>query len=236
MEISRQQYEVNHEFLLSYKKDFENISLNANVGGNVMIRHYEYLYGETKGGLGVPMFYNLSNSLSTAEAYNYKSNKAVNSVFGDLTLGWKNQVFIQGTIRRDESSTLPANTPYYYPSITGSWLFSELFKDSVPWLEYAKLRAGYAIVGNDTDPYRLYNTFSQYTKIDPSTPGYRLPNTLNNSGLKPERTSSVEFGIETSAFEDRIGFDLTWYSTQTVDEILPLSVSGATGYIFKIIN
>ena len=236
MEISRQQYEVNHEFLLSYKKDFENISLNANVGGNIMIRHYEYLYGETKGGLGVPMFYNLSNSLSTAEAYNYKSNKAVNSVFGDLTLGWKNQVFIQGTIRRDESSTLPANTPYYYPSITGSWLFSELFKDSVPWLEYAKLRAGYAIVGNDTDPYRLYNTFSQYTKIDPSTPGYRLPNTLNNSGLKPERTSSVEFGIETSAFEDRIGFDLTWYSTQTVDEILPLSVSGTTGYIFKIIN
>lgn len=236
-ESSRQQYELNHEFMLMYNQVFGDYSVTANIGANIMQRHYELIYGETKGGLAIPLFYNLANSITTPQAYNYKKEKGINSLFGDVTIGWKNMLYLEATLRGDKSSTLPkANNTYVYPSLTASWLFSELLKDKAPWLSYGKLRAGYARVGNDTDPYQVMQTYTQYTNIDSSTPGYRLSNTLANSNLKPESTKSWEFGLETSFLNNRLGFDLTYYTTTTSNEILPLSVSGSTGYIYKMIN
>jgi TonB-linked SusC/RagA family outer membrane protein len=236
-ESSRQQYELNHEFMLMYNQAFGDYSVTANVGANIMQRHYELIYGETKGGLAIPLFYNLANSMTTPQAYNYKREKGINSLFGDVTIGWKNMLYLEATLRGDKSSTLPkSNNTYVYPSLTASWLFSELLKDKAPWLSYGKLRAGYARVGNDTDPYQVMQTYTQYTNIDSSTPGYRLSNTLANSNLKPESTKSWEFGLETSFLNNRLGFDLTYYTTTTSNEILPLSVSGSTGYIYKMIN
>jgi len=236
-ESSRQQYELNHEFMLMYNQAFGDYSVTANVGANIMQRHYELIYGETKGGLAIPLYYNLANSMTTPQAYNYKLEKGINSLFGDVTIGWKSMLYLEATLRGDKSSTLPkSNNTYVYPSVTASWLFSELLKDKAPWLSYGKLRAGYARVGNDTDPYQVMQTYTQYTNIDSSTPGYRLSNTLSNSNLKPESTKSWEFGLETSFLNNRLGFDLTYYTTTTSNEILPLSVSGSTGYMYKMIN
>lgn len=185
-EISRQQYELNHEFLLMYNQAFGDYSISANVGANIMRNHYEYVYGLTQGGLAIPEYYNLANSLQAAKAYNYKRVKGINSLFGDITLGWKNMLYLEATLRGDKSSSLPSsNNTYVYPSVTGSWLFSELLKNKAPWLTYGKVRLGFAKVGNDTDPYQVLSTYTQYTNIDSSTPGYRLPNTLNNADLKP---------------------------------------------------
>ena len=237
MEISRQQYEINHEFMLMYNQTFGDYSVAANLGANIMKSHYEYVYGETVGGLAIPEFYNLANSLTQAAGYNYRREKSINSLFGDVTLGWKNMLFLEGTVRGDKSSTLPKdNNTYVYPSVTASWLFSELLKKQAPWLSYGKLRLGFAKVGNDTDPYQIYNIYSQYTNIDSTTPGYRLPNTMNNPDLKPERTTSLEVGLEMNFLQNRLGFDFTYYKTNTKDEILPLSVSGTTGYIYKYVN
>ena len=237
MEISRQQYEINHEFMLMYNQTFNDITLNANIGANIMKNHYEYVYGESQGGLAIPEFYNLANSMTQAAGYNYRREKSINSLFGDVTLGWKNMLYLEGTIRGDKSSTLPTdNNTYVYPSVTGSFIFSEILKDKTPWLSFGKVRLGFAKVGNDTDPYQLYNTFSQYTNIDATTPGYRLPNTMQNPDLKPESTTSFEAGLEMSFFNNRFGFDVTYYQTNTKDEILPLSVSGTTGYIYKYVN
>lgn len=236
-ETSRQQYEINHEFLLMYNQIFGDYSLSANVGANIMKNNYQLIYGATQGGLAIPEYYSLKNSLSTAAAYDYKREKGINSLFADATFGWKNMLYLEGTIRGDKSSTLPkGNNTYVYPSVTTSWLFSELLKDKAQWLSYGKLRIGFAQVGNDTDPYQVMSTYSQYTNIDSSTPGYLLPNTLTNADLKPESTSSWEFGLETSFLNDRIGFDLTYYTTTTKNEILPLSVSGTTGYLYKMVN
>ena len=235
MEISRQQYEINHEFMLMYNQTFGDYSVSANVGANIMKNHYEYVYGETQGGIAIPEFYNLANSMTQAAAYNYRREKSINSLFGDVTLGWKNMLYLEGTLRGDKSSTLPKdNNTYVYPSITGSWVFSEMLK--ADWLSFGKVRIGFAKVGNDTDPYQLYNTFSQYTNIDSTTPGYRLPNTMQNPDLKPESTTSWEFGLEMNFLNNRLGFDLTYYQTNTKDEILPLSVSGTTGYLYKYVN
>lgn len=237
MEISRQQYEINHEFLLSYNQRFNDFGLSAFVGANIMKNRYEYVYGKTIGGMVIPDFYNLSNSLQPANAFNLRNEKGINSVFGDVTLSWKDMVYLEGTIRSDKSSALPVeNNVYVYPSVTLSWLFSELLKENNPWFTYGKVRLGFAMVGNDTDAYNVYDTYAAYTKIDPSTIGYRLSSTLNNSELKPESTKSWEVGLELALFKKRVGLDFTYYQTDTKDEILPLTVSGATGYLYKMIN
>lgn len=222
MEISRQQYELNHEFMLMYNKTFGDYSVNANLGGNIMNRRYEYVYGETVGGIAIPLHYNLSNSISTPEAHNLLRKKGIHSMFGNISLGWKSMVYMEATLRNDKSSTLPAgNNSYWYPSITGSFVFSELLKEKASWLSFGKLRFGWANVGNDTDPYQVLSTYTQYTNIDSSTPGYRLPNTLNNANLKPESTTSYEIGLEMAFLNGRIGFDATYYTSETKDHIIP---------------
>ena len=236
-ETSRQQYELNHEFMLMYNKTFGDYSLNANLGGNIMNRRYEYVYGETVGGIAIPLLYNLSKSISTPEAHNLLRKKGIHSMFGNVSVGWKSMAYLEATLRNDKSSTLPAgNNSYWYPSVTGSFVFSELLKEQAPWLSFGKLRAGWAKVGNDTDPYQVLSTYTQYTNIDSSTPGYRLPNTLNNANLKPESTTSYEIGLEMAFFNGRIGFDATYYASETKDQIIPLSVSGTTGYLYNVVN
>ncbi|MBP1616768.1 MAG: SusC/RagA family TonB-linked outer membrane protein [Bacteroidetes bacterium] len=238
-EMSRQQYELNNEFMLMYNKQFGDYSLSANLGSNLMYRRYEYIYGTTNGGLVIPDLYNLSNSLTAATSENYLRKKATNSLFGNVNLGYKNYLYLDATLRNDWSSTLPeSNRSYLYPSLTGSFVFSELTKASLPLLSLGKFRAGYAQVGNDTDPYQLVDTYSKYTSIDSDNGalGYVLSTTKKNSNLKSELTRSYEFGLELSFFKNRLGIDATYYYKETKNQIIPLSLSGSTGYTSQVIN
>jgi TonB-linked SusC/RagA family outer membrane protein len=235
-EISRQQIELNHEFLLQFNKSVNEFSYSANIGSNLMSRHYEYVYGESVGGLVLPEFYNLSNSSSLARAYNRLTQKAINSLFASGTIGYKSLVYLDASIRNDWSSTLPKeNNSYLYPSITGSFIFSELLKQSSPWLSFGKVRLGYAQVGSDTDPYQIRDIYTFNNSIS-STPGYILSNTKRNPNLKPEITTSYEAGLEAAFFKNRLGVEATIYSSETKDQIIPLSVSGTTGYSYSVIN
>ena len=236
-ETARQQYELNNEFMLLYNQTVGDLTVNANLGANLMKRHYEMTYGRTVGGLAIADFYNMSNSVSPATAENYQLKKAINSVFASATLGWRSMLYLDASLRNDWSSTLPVgNNSYMYPSVTGSFVFSELLKNKLTWLNFGKLRLGYAQVGNDTDPYQVINTMTQYTHVDPSTPGYVVSNTLKNENLKPESTNSFEAGLELSLFDNRVSLEATVYASQTKDQIVPLSVSGTTGYTFRVVN
>ena len=235
-EMSRQQAEMNHEFLLSFNKNITDYSFNANLGSNLMSRRYEYVYGETDGGLAIPEFYNLKNSVNPATGTNYLRKKSINSIFASGTVGYKSMLYLDLSLRNDWSSTLPnGNNSYLYPSVTGSFIFSELVKEDLPWLNFGKVRLGFAQVGNDTDPYQIVDTYTQYTNIT-STPGYVLANTLKNSGLKPETTNSYEAGLELSLFNNRFGIEATYYSSETKNQIIPLSITGTSGYLYKVVN
>ena len=235
-EISRQQVETNHEFMLSYNKRFQDFSFDVNVGSNIMSRRYEYVHGETDGGLAIPLFYNLKNSVNPATSDNYLRQKSINSLFASATVGYKSTIYLDMSLRNDWSSTLPnGNNSYMYPSVTGSFVFSELLKEQTPWLSFGKLRLGYAQVGNDTDPYQIIDTYTQYTNIT-STPGYIMSTTLKNSNLKPESTNSYEAGLELSFLNNRLGIEATYYSSETKNQIIPLSITGTTGSLYKVVN
>ncbi len=230
--------EYNYDLLINFNKDLgESFSLQGLLGSNIRKTEIESIYAETNGGLVVPRLYSISNSLNQIEApaENY-SQLEVDGFFASVTLGYKDFLFLDATGRRDQSSSLPdGNNVYYYPSISGSFVFSKLLGTGLPWMSYGKLRANYAEVGNTAPVQSISDVYTKPTPFGTS-PLFSIPGTKNNPDLKPERTKSAEIGLEMAFFENRVGFDLSLYKQNTVDQILPVEVSRATGYNFKYVN
>lgn len=229
--------ETNYDLLANVDKNLsKSFNLKALLGTNIRKENTQSVYSVTNGGLIVPSVYSLSNSLNTPNApVEYKGLREVDGIFAGATLTYNNLITLDGTIRRDKSSTLPkANNTYYYPSVAGGFIFSELLKQYT-WLSYGKIRANYAQVGADAPVYSVNDTYSIIPPFG-SSPQSAVNTTKNNPNLKPERTKSAEVGLELSFFNNRLGFDGSYYATSTFDEILPVNVSTATGYSFSYLN
>ena len=163
--------------------------------------------------------------------------KQINSVYGAVNVGWKHMLYLDATLRGDQSSTLSVdNNVYVYPSFSGSFVFSELTKlgDLMP---YGKLRMSWAQVGSDTDPYQLGLV---YTKSKFAYPGYTIGsiynNTIPNKDLKPTKTNSFEMGLEMKFLKSRIGLDVTYYTQSSKNQIMGMASSWTSGYTYRLIN
>lgn len=228
--------EYNYEFIASANKQWSQFSLSGNLGGNIRDQQRRITDATTQGGLIVPLYYNLKNAPSVLNN-NAFYHKRVYSVFGSFSAGWNDLLYLDGTLRNDWSSTLPtSDNSFLYPSITGSFVFSELpLLQHLSFLTFGKLRAGWAQVGNDTDPYQLQEVFEALPAFN-GNPNYSLTETLNNARLKPEITSSWELGLNLVFFNNRLGLDATYYDNISRNQILPVPVSAAFGYDAKILN
>src|SRR5690606_37656117 len=119
---------------------------------------------------------------------------------------------------------------------TSSLILSELEElNNLNWISFAKVRLGWAQVGNDTDPYQLYKVYEAVNSINGKS-AYSLSKQLNNINLKPEITSSLEAGLQVQLFRDLINLDLTWYNSSSRNQIISLPTSNAFGYESKLIN
>lgn len=228
--------EINYDFMLNFNKKFgDNISLTGVLGSNIRRNKKDNILSSTIGGLVTPGIYALSNSrYELPFPSESKVNWGVNGIYAQGSLGFMDTYFLDASIRRDVSSTLPkGNNAYTYPAISGSFLFSNLVKAS--WLNLGKFRVNYAEVGNDADALRLTNTYTRSSNFN-GEPIYTLPNTNKNPDLKPERTKSFEVGLETSTFNKRLGFEITYYKTNTVDQIVSTAVSSASSYTYAWVN
>lgn len=237
-EYSQRYAEFNYELLATVDHSWNNHSFVANVGGNFLQRNRRISDISTSGGLIVPGYYSLNNATSTVispETGLYRKELA--SLFGSVSYGWNGLFYLDGTFRNDWSSTLPVqHNSYFYPSLSSSLVLSQLpWLNDHDWLSFAKLRLGWAQVGNDTDPYRLYKVYQAVTPINGNS-AYTLPEELNNLNLKPEITSSLETGLQLQLFNNLLQLDFTWYDNQSRNQIISLPVSDAFGYSSKLIN
>jgi TonB-linked SusC/RagA family outer membrane protein len=174
--------------------------------------------------------HNLNNTSTQTVLTDVYSRRRLLGVFGDVTLGYKNWAFVTATGRNDWSSTLPqANRSYFYPSISGSIIFTDALKISNSILDYGKLRGGWAKVGRDADPYSLEDVFNINTNFLGQTRG-SVQSTANNPALKPEFTKEVELGTQLSFFKRRIELDFTWYKKISTNLIAPVTTAASTGY------
>ncbi|AKD02540.1 SusC/RagA family TonB-linked outer membrane protein [Pontibacter korlensis] len=226
--------ENNLQGLLNFNKDLTDVfSLNAFVGGNRMTRTRNVFAGSTVDGLSSEV-YNLGASVGRPSITDNKTEKQINSVFASASLGYQDQLFLDLSARNDWSSTLPAGeNSYFYPAASLSYVFTELI--DAPWLNMAKVRAAVAQVGNDTDPYNTILTYSLNMPFG-SESRVSVPNTLPNAELKPEISTEYEFGTEWRVFDDRLGLNATYYNRRTRNQIIPLSLSAATGFTYRYIN
>lgn len=227
--------ESNSDFLLSGNKTFGDWDITANVGGNRRNNFYQRSYmGATE--LAIPRVWNMGNSRQRPVTQNSWSEKAINSLYASANIGFKNYLFVDITARNDWSSSLPkGNNSYFYPSLAASGILTDMFDIKSKMLSFAKVRAGYALVGNDTDPYNLINTYD-YKDAWGTMPTLAEPNAMLNANLKPEITTSFEIGAELKFWNNRAGLDVTYYSQESRDQILNVNVSTATGYASKLLN
>lgn len=224
------------ELLAIYKGKFKKWDYGATLGGN--------LYKTDNKTQIVTAQNMIMRDAKTLQSFTEKTireeiyRRQINSVYGSMNFAYDNFAFLDMTLRGDCSSTLPVNNNvYWYPSVSGSLLFSELLHVDKNIMPYGKVRASWAKVGNDTSPYMLrptyemaLNSFGQYPMAAISS------DVIPNKNLKPTMTNSIELGFELKFLKNRLGLDFTYYNQHSKDQILRMNTSYASGYRYQLIN
>ncbi|MFT3681484.1 MAG: SusC/RagA family TonB-linked outer membrane protein [Ferruginibacter sp.] len=185
---------------------------------------------------GVHVLRNTSQQVFGFPGQTEYERRRLMGIFGEVTLGYKDFAFLSATGRRDISSTLPENNrTYFYPSVSGSIVFSDALGIKSNFFDYGKIRGSWAKVGRDADPYSLFDNFnviSNFLGIGRAT----LPFQANNDQIKPEFTKEIEVGTQLSFLKRRVSLDFTWYHKKSTNLIAPISVPTSSGYTQKVSN
>ncbi|MET0465577.1 MAG: SusC/RagA family TonB-linked outer membrane protein [Chitinophagaceae bacterium] len=239
--------ESNLDFLLTANKTFNDLGLTVTAGGN-QLRKSRNINNVQVTDFVIRDLYTVQNGRAKDPTYTL-IQQGVNSLYGSVDLSWKNLFYLTGTARNDWFSTLsPANRSILYPSVSAAYVFSESLKQ-LSWLSFGKLRVGYAEVGSDGDvaPYSnlLFYSVNANTITNPNGQQVSVggpvvttgtATTLPNGDLKPSRVSEIEIGLDLRMFRNRVGLDLAVYSKTTRDQIVPVQISDASGFVNTRIN
>ncbi|MEY3323124.1 MAG: hypothetical protein RLZZ417_2707 [Bacteroidota bacterium] len=235
---SRRFRETNMDILISGNRTFGKFGLDVNVGGNQMYRRSDVNSVQVTDFV-VRGLYTVMNGRVKDPIYGL-AERAVNSVYGAAELSYNSYLYLNFTARNDWFSTLsPENRSILYPSVSGSFVFSEIFQSSPKWLTFGKLRAAFAEVGSDTDvePYANNLFYGINANLFGGQPiGSSLGNTLPNAGLRPMRASEAEVGLELKMFNNRISLDAAIYQKITEDQIVSAQISDGSGFTNTLIN
>lgn len=239
---SRRFRETNLDFLTSASKSFGDFDITVTAGGNqrrnrVDIDNVQVTDFVVRG------LYTVQNGRAKNPVYTL-SEFGVNSLYGSAEIGWQKTVYLNGTIRKDWFSTLSdENMGIIYPSVSGSYVFSEHLKSLSKWLSFGKLRLGYAEVGSDGDvgPYadQLFYSINSNTINNPAGTAVTVGSSgtvLPNPDLRPMRVKEIEAGLELKLFQNRVGLDVSVYKKTTIDQIFSVQISDASGFLNTRIN
>jgi len=228
--------DINYDFFLNFNEDLtEDLSLTGLVGTTIERHSRETTEAKTNGGLVVPGLWALSNTKELAAApVEWNPSWGRNSLFANASLGYKNTYFGEVSYRIEKASTLPVeNNVFDYYAVSGSVIFSNLFESEL--ISFGKFRAGYAKVGNAALPLSIYDTYKSTGNLN-GNPLYSTNGTKNNPNLKDEVSTEAEVGVEMKFAKNRLGFDVSAYSKKSIDQIMSVSVSTATGYNSQWVN
>jgi TonB-linked SusC/RagA family outer membrane protein len=246
---SRRFREANLDFLVNANKEFGDLGVTINAGGNRMRKRSD-INNVVVTDFIVKGLYTVQNGRAKDPVYTL-TEQGVNSLYGSAELSWQKTFYLTGTLRNDWFSTLsPANRSILYPSVSGSYVFSDHLPTST-WLNFGKVRLGYAEVGSDGDvaPYadQLFYTVNANFINNPNgtpvpvgtsniIPSTTSGTTLPNPNLKPSRVAETEIGLELRMFNNRVNIDLAAYRKITSDQIVLVQISDASGYLNTPIN
>ena len=243
------QYELNHDFLANWQDKYIDGKLDVNItaGVNMTERYWTYMLGQTDDLTFYTDFWDLSNGATKTSLAESQTKRRNVGLFGDISLGWDNMVYLDLTARNDWSSTLPLEkNHYFYPGATLSWIFTELLEKN-DILNFGKVRLAYGKTGNDAGAYLIYPSYAQgysdgYYGGDLTlfpfngVNAFQASATAGSSSLKPEMTTEFEIGLNLALLKNRINIDFSYYNRNTDDQIFTLPVDPATGYSRMVTN
>lgn len=230
---------LNVQYFATAKKRWnKNLYTTVRVGSAIVDQQVNTLSARGESFLA-PDFFSMNNTdpvkrLSLA----YKVQRRLIGVFGDININFKDYLYLTITGRNDWSSTLPPeNNSFFYPAASLAYVFTDMLPSNSPIknvLSFGKLRASVAQVGKDARPYAIYPSLeSQLTTSGGYAYGFTAPNLL----LQPEKVTSYEFGGELRFLDDRLGLDVAYYKSRSVNQIVrDLRISYGTGFILKDVN
>ena len=229
---------VTFEGMALWEKRYGKFSFNA-MGGTSTNTRSSDRRDQSVIGLVQPGFIHITNTTEKSFPTQRGYKRRTNSIYGSVSVGYGDFIYLDATARNDWSSTLPANNcSYFYPSIGTSFVFSELFNGSglKKAISLGKFRLSFAGVGNDTAPYRIAREYvlpglfngQPYAAIDGRT--------MNSPTMKPELTNSLETGLDMAFWKDRVSFDFTWYNSSTLNQIIMGYVTTTSGYERRYFN
>ena len=236
--------EINQDLFVTYDQDInDDWHVDAILGLNALQRKYSYLSASVSN-LTIPTWYNLSNSAEIPSVDTYQMKRHLIGVYFQGEVGWKNMLYVTVTARNDWSSTLPKeNRSFFYPGVTGSFIFSELFNEDVKKIiTFGKLRAAWGKTGNDAPVYYTNSVYVQgsasssgwgtsaFPLQKPGVNAYSKGNTLGSIDLSPEMSTESEIGLNMAFLDNRFSFDFAYYNRLTDKQILSLGMDPATGY------
>jgi TonB-linked SusC/RagA family outer membrane protein len=229
-----------NDFLLTGDKAFGDFNVNVIAGATTRSTYYNTLSVGVSA-LEVPGVYNIKNRLGELSgSQRYEETRRIGA-FGDVTLGYKDFLFLHASGRNDWDSRLdPSQWSFFYPGVDVSFIFTE----AIPGLKnngilsFGKLRGGIAKVGSiNIRPYDLENTFG-VTGGFPygSLTAHSISNSLKNRYLEPEFTLSKEIGIDLNFFDSRVNIEAAYYSMSTTNQTLPAEIAYSSGYSSMNVN
>ncbi len=234
-------YENNFSFLLTATKDnlIDKLGGTVTFGGNLM-QTKKTGVGASTTNLVIPDKFSVNNGTNSPSVSETYTHKKINSLYGTIGLNYDGWAFLDATFRNDWSSSLSKkNRSFFYPSVSAAWIFTEMFnkigKPMPSWFTFGKVRASFAEVGNDMDPFQLYNL---YTTSKDSHAGINASSgsTFYDENVKNELIKSWEVGLELKFLDNRLGFDFAWYKSNATNQLLNLPMNNLSGYSSKKIN
>ncbi|MDA9339119.1 TonB-dependent receptor, partial [Flavobacteriaceae bacterium] len=227
----------NNEFRarLNYTKAItDKFDVSALVGYSAKQYRSISTTANTNGGLAIPDFYTIANSVDKPGYSTYRTNNSGRAAYSSVSLGYDSMLYLDGSYRFDWSSTAAAdNNRIETYSVTGSFLFDKLV--NLDGVTFGKLRASYAEAPIFPGTYATSPTFGSGPAYG-SLASLAVPNTLANPQLNGGIRKETEYGIEMKFLNNRLGFDLTYFDRE--DSGLPVAVSaaGSTGYTGLSVN
>ena len=236
--------ETNYDFIATFNKEItRDINLRALAGLNLNQRELSRRRVTGTGVIsdGLEGLYRTDATSSQLVNFDYSRLRRLYGVYADFSFSYKDFLFLGLVGRNDWSSTLPStNNSYFYPGANLSLIFSDAFDISNSWFNYGKIRLAATKVGNDADPYLTQTNFNIVNPFVSAGGGTfnkaTLSNTLGNPELKPEFTTEYEVGLEASFIDSRIGFDVTYFTRTSENQIVRAAVPRSSGFTQEVVN
>ncbi|MBS1537849.1 MAG: SusC/RagA family TonB-linked outer membrane protein [Bacteroidetes bacterium] len=238
--------DITSDLIVTFNKKInDDITGTLLIGNNVFATSGSQLYVQGDG-LVVPDFYHISNTQGQISRESFNSKRTA-AFYGDLSLKYKEMLFVNGTLRNEWSTSLPdpLNNSFMYGSGSANFVFTELM-DKSDVFSFGKFRLSFAVVGKDAPIYSTVTTYNQGTYGDGWTNGISFPfgglvgymegNTLGSTTLRPEKTNAIEVGLDLKFFENRLGLDISYYKQNSVDQIFSVPVAASSGFNAVLMN